>query len=276
MNCVLKRVVSASVVCASTLALYTYVNSESIVRTDYTLFSDKVSREYKIILISDVHYGTAQRAEVLESSIEDINSVNADVVILAGDIVQCGRTSHKDMLRAFELLGSIKSNYGIYYITGNHDVVIGYSLDRRVQWYTMEDLHDALLVNNITNIDDTSVRVGELLFIGRSDRAMHSGGIRPEVAAYDSSCYRILVDHKPCEPDSSHISCELRLSGHTHAGQIFPINLYFTLKGAYRYGEHLLNDGSILIVSSGAGVGRYPLRNLGHCEYVVITIKPKQ
>ena len=63
------------------------------------------------------------------------------------------------------------------------------------------------------------------------------------------------------------------LSGHTHAGQMWPVGLITTLfdKGTVNYGQKLF-DNMQLIVSSGIAGWGYPLRTGKHSEYVVIHI----
>ena len=43
---------------ATGIVIYGYVNIHNIVRTNYTIQTDKLSDDYKIILITDIHYGT--------------------------------------------------------------------------------------------------------------------------------------------------------------------------------------------------------------------------
>ena len=66
---------------------------------------------------------------------------------------------------------------------------------------------------------------------------------------------------------------DLQLSGHSHAGQIFPFGLLSHL--LYRGRDRGLHrDGSFnLFVSSGTGTFGPPMRTSGSSEIVVITLK---
>ncbi len=260
---------------ACLLMAYSYYNAMNIVRTDYTISTNKVSREYKVLLISDLHYGVVQDKKSFNDVLDDIKLVNPDIVILAGDIVQAGITSKSDMLEVMELLGSIDSKHGIYYVIGNHDTVSDVTPEGDYESYSEEDLCEALNNNGISLLDGEHAVTDDITLIGRHDLIMYLGGVRPLVEQTNTGGFTILVDHRPYEVDSAYIECDLRLSGHTHGGQVFPVNLYFSCMGEYVYGRHSLSDGSTLIITSGAGVGKFPLRNLEHCEYVVITIKPE-
>lgn len=115
--------------------------------------------------------------------------------------------------------------------------------------------------------------IGGIRLIERDDRATYKYSIEPNIHREQYEIYTIVVDHNPNRGDVGEFEYDLQLSGYTHAGQVFPGNLYIRLTRGYTYGFYSAY-GNNLIVSSGAGVGRYPIRTCKNCEYVVITIKP--
>lgn len=271
-----KKIVRAisviSAVACVTLS-YGYVNANCVRRKEYVLLSDKVDHTVRILLISDLHYGTAQRNNVLADTIKDLNNVKADILILSGDVVQQGRTTKEDMYRAFELLGSVKTKYGAYFVSGNHDFIIEQSPDAIRPYYTKSDLFDVLDRNGISLLDGSVEEVAGIRLIGRSDKATCVGNVRSNIHIPADDKYTVVIDHDPNNLDVSQFEYDLQLSGHTHAGQVFPVNLYVESYLGYIYGRYDVGNKS-LIVTSGMGVGRYPIRTCKHCEYVVITIKP--
>ena len=64
------------------------------------------------------------------------------------------------------------------------------------------------------------------------------------------------------------------LSGHTHAGQIWPVGLITSLfdKGTINYGQRQVGNLDVIVSSGMAGWG-YPVRTGKHCEYVVVHIR---
>ena len=72
-------------------------------------------------------------------------------------------------------------------------------------------------------------------------------------------------------------STDLSLSGHTHAGQIWPTGQLGELIGVNELNYGYRQDGDYqVIVSSGIGGWGYSIRTGGHSEYVVITLNTKK
>ena len=82
----------------------------------------------------------------------------------------------------------------------------------------------------------------------------------------------ILADHQPVQIEENvRQGVDLQLSGHTHAGQFFPIGYMNTLFGTYNYGMFEIEE-SQAIVSSGMGGWGFPFRTQGICEYVEVCL----
>lgn len=268
----IKRFVSIFIIAFVLWIIYTIANATNIVKTEYEFSTNKISQNYKILFISDTHYSGGQNKGVVKKILPKLNAVNADIVIFGGDIVE-SRTSYDEMLEITKMFGSLSNKYGIYYVYGNHD-----RQDyKNTRTYSDEDLAIALKENNINILFDDYVLINNDLSITGRDDITNPDYMRINVGdiiatADVSNRYNIVVDHQPIEYwFNAAYGMDLQLSGHTHAGQLFPINIYFTWNkfpryGCYRYGN--MN----MIISSGQGVGAFACRNLQHCEYVVITI----
>ena len=89
----------------------------------------------------------------------------------------------------------------------------------------------------------------------------------------------ILLSHQPKSlsllsfDELNNIS--LVLSGHTHAGQIFPFSLLVWAAQGYIYGESDITPRTKLVVSSGAGFWGPPMRILSNNEIVVLNLIPR-
>lgn len=215
------------------------------------------------------------------STIRKLQKEHFDMVILGGDIVQCPVTSKEDMKDIVSELGKFNSRYGIYFVYGNHDAFDDGGVYNKLghkESYSSDDLLDELTKNSIRVLCDSSdVLVNGILIIGRAYK-FNDDTYRRSVSDMitDISKYTICIDHAPiCIDECSLAGVDLQLAGHTHGGQIFPINLfqpYVYSMPVYGLRKH----GSMsLIVSSGMGVEGFPVRNTHHCEYVVINIIPE-
>ncbi len=255
------------------ILLYGFLNMENIVRTEYTVQTTKDISDYKVVLITDTHYATIQDTDILKDSISEINAQNPDIVILGGDIVEEG-TSHEKMQEVFEIFQKIKSNYGVFYVYGNHDRQ-PYT-DKRT--YTDKELTEAITKNGIVILEDTFVEINEeLILAGRGDAAWGNDSGRASAEELlekaDMKKYIIVADHQPVEAaENNAAGVDLELSGHTHAGQIWPTEYFFDVMKMLRYGRYQEGDCTV-IVSSGFAGWQYPIRTQEHCEYVVINIQ---
>ena len=91
----------------------------------------------------------------------------------------------------------------------------------------------------------------------------------------DSSLPTIVLDHNPQRYQENLEIADLQLSGHTHAGQVFPGSIITGLIYDNDYGL-LTNQDQSLIVSSGFGSWGYPIRLLTHCEYIEVHVSFKK
>ena len=263
-----------SVVITGIIFAYGYVNMNHIVQTKYAVTTDKKVNGYKVVLITDTHYGTIQDTDLLKEKAREISAQTPDIVVLGGDIVDEGTTKER-MREVFSVLGGIESRYGVYYVYGNHDRQ-PYTNSRS---YTDEELENAILAGGVTILEDSYTEINDdLVLAGRGDAAWgnDSGRASTEeiLKGADRNKYIIMVDHQPIEAEENDAQfVDLELSGHTHAGQIWPTGLLTELTGGLNYGKYQRGNCNVVVSSGFAGWG-YPVRTGKHCEYVVVEIQP--
>ena len=250
---------------------YGFINIRNIVETKYTIYTDKeIGEDIRVLLLTDSHYGDIFKKSNLDKLKNRLDEVDADVVILGGDIVDEG-TTKEEMEYIFKVFGSIKNKYGIYFVYGNHDEQ-QYNMNRK---YSYDELNEAITTNNIYILNDNYIPINSNIVIaGRNDYSMG----RKDIDTYldvSKDNYLIMVDHQPVEYlENIDFGIDLIVSGHTHGGQIFPvetfIKLFHTADLSYGYGRF---DNMDAIVSSGVAGWGYPIRTSHNSEYVVIDIK---
>lgn len=257
---------------------YANWNIKNVVEKDYTIYTDKLlNSSYKVALISDLHFGTTMDVEKLQEVSKEIENTKPSFVVLAGDIVD-ENTSKDEMKKAFSILGNIKSEYGVFFVYGNHDKSRYYN-NRN---YSLEELEDAINKANIIPLIDETYNINnDLVLIGRDDFSFPKGEERKEpdelIEGLDKNKFLLIIDHHPYDLEkNSEAGFDLQLSGHTHGGQIFPTGLFSELLklNPMNYGYRKIDDFQV-IVSCGIGGWSYPFRTGNHSEYVIVTIKNK-
>lgn len=256
---------------------YAYWNMQHVVQQNYTIQTEKEIRPegYRIAFLSDLHFGMSMQPEDLQRYAEQIEAEQPDLVLLGGDIVD-DQTTLEEMQLAFQILGSIQSTYGTYYVYGNHDRA---RYNRQMD-YTTDQLDAAIQAGGVHTLSDESLSItDDLVLVGREDSSFSGTRQRAPSAqlltAVDPADFILLLDHQPRDlAVNQENGFDLQLSGHTHAGQIWPIGLIGTLFhiNEMNYGYRQIEDFQIIVSSGMAGWG-YPLRTSGHSEYVMIQIE---
>lgn len=247
---------------------YGFYNMNHVTRHEYNL-NAKLSRSYKIILVSDMHYGISLNKEELHSVVERINEEKADLLLLGGDIFD-ESTTRTGAKEAIDELSKINTKYGSYYVYGNHDK----QLYTNKPVYTPQELSTYMENKNIHVLEDEVVSINdEIDLIGRKDQS-DSNRKAIDTLPIHKQKYTIVLDHQPVDYQiNKKAGVNLDLSGHTHAGQIFPIGLLNKLlptTGQY-IGYKRIGHFEAVVTSGIAGWG-YPIRTEGHSEYAVIKI----
>lgn len=264
------------VVFVSLIITTSYLNMCSLEKTVYNIHTDKCISDYKIALIADVHYNKNSGDEKIQNLVKRVTEQNADMVVLAGDIVD-ENSSKSDMEYIFSELGKIKSRYGTFYVNGNHDKQC--LLNEENRCYTADELIDAIEKNCIAVLSDEQYKINdEFYLIGRDDISNNKNrkSVQELVKGIPDSAYILSLDHRPCEYESyKGTAVDMLLSGHTHKGQAYPLNYFIKLMAEdhFFYGEKKYFNSMTTIITSGTGGWLVPMKNTSPAEYVIINIE---
>ncbi len=229
-------------------------------RGTITLTTEKaIDKDLRVLLISDLHLGYHNRRGTLQRWIELLNSEHADVILVAGDIVD---RSIRPLIEEHmsELFHEL--NAPVYACLGNHEYY--FDLPAALQFYRDAGIH---------LLQDSVAEVHGLTIIGRDDRTnARRKSLQTLTKGIPDTAYTIVLDHQPWHlEESEQANIDFQFSGHTHHGQVFPMSLIVEAVYENAYGSSSRGDTQYY-VSSGLGIwgGKY---RIGTCsEYVVATI----
>jgi len=253
------------------LVVYGFLNARIPAVRQLDLKIDKKvtgRKNLTVVAASDIHMGNLIAKRKVTRLVETINSLNPDIVLFAGDLVD------EDLVPVIKndlgkSLSAIRSKLGVYAVTGNHEYIGGAGA-----------AVDYLQAHGVTVLRDTVVMPeGNFYLAGREDRdkPRFSGKPRKSLKELlhgtDFSKPVILMDHQPFNLGETAIEgVDLSLSGHTHHGQIWPFN-YIT-KAIYELSRGYKKIGNThFYVSTGFGTWGPPIRIGNRPEIVVIHLK---
>ena len=239
-------------------------NSYSPVLKRLTVITDKpLAEPLRIALVSDTHLGRWFGNRQLDKLVELVEAEEADVVVLAGDIMNDDTVSY-DKTNMQEHLSKLTAPLGVYAVLGNHDY-FGYQ----------KQIAEAVTDAGITVLDNQSVLLANSVWlIGRSDDSDPSRLSADELLSeVDTDKPVIFLEHRPSAIDEiSALPIDLHLSGHTHGGQIFPLTLLMKMFNPLIHGTKQI-DNTQFLVSSGYGFGSVPFRLGTRSEIWLITLQ---
>lgn len=210
---------------------------------------------FKIVQISDLHVGATIRKPYVEKVVRKVNGLDADIVVLTGDIGDGYVAHYRDDISPMR---NMKSRYGSFFSPGNHEYYWNVN-----EWLTvMNNLGIINLVNRGKIIQHHEASV---LIAGIPDPV---SGLMPDLLGVQDSDsgekahYRILLSHRPgIAFEASKSGFNLQLSGHTHGGQFFPWTLVVKMVHKISQGLHRVGDMWIYV---NPGTGSWgPLLRLG-------------
>jgi hypothetical protein len=220
-------------------------------------------KKLRAVQISDVHVSPVMPVSRLARIVDRVNALAPDIVFITGDLVS-DDTPSRELRRVSEVLRRLQPPLGVFACTGNHEYYGG-----------LERTCAAIRAGGVRILEDEAVLVADSFYvIGRKDpTSVPRGGVRTPLSeilsGVDKSRPLLLLDHQPIHlEEAAAAGIDLQLSGHTHNGQVFPINLIN--KRIYELNWGLLKKGPTrFYVTSGAGTWGPPVR-LGSTSEIVL------
>jgi uncharacterized protein len=215
------------------------------------------------VWVSDIHLGQVRGAAFSQQVVDKINKLNPELVFVGGDLFDGVAGDYNQMAAPFSQL---KATQGAYFITGNHE-----EFDGKTEFIAAaQNAHLQVLDNQM--IDLNGLQIIGVDYRDTSSRANFRRIM--DGLNIDKSHPIILLKHSPYYVEEAEkYGVDIQLSGHSHQGQIFPIQYISRLVFyGYEFGLHKL--GNLLIyTSSGTGTWGPPMRLGTNAEIVQITFQ---
>lgn len=215
-------------------------------------------REMTIVFLADLHLRDIISDRFLDELVAKVNAQKPDLVLLGGDLLE-GDRRDEDTGRYERAFRRMSSTYGVYGAPGNHERL------SRLGTGFVDRAGIRLLQDEVVRIDDA------LALAGRKDaRSRDRTPVAELLAAAPPDLPLVLIAHRPEDFDKARAAgAAIQLSGHTHHGQLFPVNFITSHQYDLSWG-HLERGGAHLIVTSGVQAWGPMVRTVGASEIVVV------
>lgn len=202
------------------------------------------------VWISDIHLGAVRRYGFAKDIADRIQQLKPTLVFIGGDLFDGGTVDLNGFTEPFSRLSTAE---GIYFITGNHE-----EFSDPIRYLKAVRQAGIRVLNNET------LNLKGLQMIGvdyRDSQSRQKYEMILDGLKINPNLPSILLMHTPAHLDiANKKGITLQLSGHTHKGQIFPVNFITAcVYHGYDYGLKKFKDLQIY-TSSGVGTWGPPMR----------------
>ncbi|MFB3903813.1 MAG: metallophosphoesterase [Acidobacteriota bacterium] len=239
------------------------VNHQRLQVSEYAIDVPRKSsriRQLRILFIADIHLTAITAGDLMERLVSRINAANPDIVLIGGDVLE-GDRPDEDTSGYEAHFRQIRPKHGVYGAPGNHDRRIA----QRTRFFEKAGIR--LLADAVQPIDHA------FYVAGRSDS--RSAGRKPVEELLRSATEDlpvILIAHRPVDFENvSRSKVDIHLSGHTHNGQVFPVNFVTGYQNELSWG-YLKKRQTHFFVTSGVQLWGPPVRTAGVSEIMLINV----
>lgn len=238
---------------------YGIYNAFSLFPKHIYINSNKISKNYTFAQITDVHIGS-RTPWFLKKVVNKVKTLGIDFLVITGDLVDIKNIS-KEQLSSLSTL-----SIPVFYVSGNHE-----------RYVDLEKIYENLQANNVQVLKNETREFGDIQIIGIEDKNSKDTLQKAltNIKTNDKK-FTLLLYHKPEGFDYSvKRKIDLKLAGHTHNGQIFPLN--YLVKLEFKQVQGLFErDGCYSYVSPGTGTWGPTIRLGSRNEISVFHIVSKQ
>ena len=257
-----KYVFSAIIILSAIIVIGGAINLNTIRVSEYRVTLPRKKSDMnnlRVVFVSDFHIQQTTRPRFIKQFVDKVNQLNPDVMLFGGDIVE-GNGENETTNEVESLFKSIKSKYGSFGVTGNHE------------FYGGQENGSFFRKAGITMLYDTVISINNEFYIaGRYDEHFRNRKTVNELLKdVNNNLPIILLDHRPTQLQQvSQTNTDVQFSGHTHYGQLFPIN--FIINRIYELSWGTMKKGNThFFVSSGIRLWGPPVKTAGKSELMLV------
>jgi len=262
----------AALILAATVSAYAIWNSYKIRTAEIEVGIKGLNQEVKAMHLTDIHLGHFRGEGFLQRIVELTKEQQVDMVLITGDLFDGKIRLYDESLEPLKRL-----NIPVYFVAGNHDRYSG-----------VDQVKNKLQATGVKVLENEVVSLAEFQIIGLAHMLadtvtydMHTSDeyatIKSVLAGLQTEADKptILLHHSPDGIQyANEKGVDLYLAGHTHGGQLFPINYLGEL--LYTYNKGLFNyKGTKIYVSQGAGTFGPPMRFGTNSEITLVRFIPE-
>ena len=263
--------VAAPVVVGVTVALVGYGAWEAtqVSVTRYELSSPELPEEFDgatVALVSDIHAGAVRSAGFTRDVVDLVEVEQPDLVVIAGDLVD-GTASR--YAREVAPLAGLTAPLGVFAVTGNHEMY----RDTAAWVEEFRSLGLTVLENESTTLARDGAQITLAGVHDREGTDRWAPDYDAALVGTDPGGYTLLLAHQPLQAQSVQgRGVDLQLSGHTHGGQMWPLNYLVPLQQPMVDGLEDVGDVPVL-TSRGVGAWGAAVRVAAPPEVPVVTLR---
>lgn len=216
-----------------------------------------------LVALSDLHLGDLTGAGWMAARARQVRELRPDAVLFLGDLFEGHGAPDPAAVAA---LSRISAPLGVWGVAGNHESHGGSRAD---ETYAGAGIHV---------LDDASVEIAPgLVLAGVSDRTLRRSGADGDAVSRVLSTRpagaTVLLAHRPWQAEAAARSgAALMLSGHTHAGQVWPFGHLVRTQFALLAGRYQVG-GMTAIVCRGTGTWGPRMRLWRPGEILQLTLR---
>jgi len=197
--------------------------------TNLNIQSDKIQKNTKILLVSDIHVENITQDFHINKILKTIESEKPDFVIIAWDLMNKPNETYLHYFSAFK---SVK-NTPIFAVIWNHDVMLNTEIVKKIPE-----------VSGIKFLNNETVEINWIQLIWLIDKTLWWNNSEKEIINSikmnnNSDLFTILITHQPIRLEKlQDYSIDLEVAWHTHRGQFYGIMELSRLANDYFYWEY--------------------------------------